>query len=76
MRLFSFFPVRPQEPLAGRQAGIGTWRGLAAAGCRGFVGPVPPPLSMRFVISTNTDRLIDNFKTVNGYFFDYVWFEA
>src|SRR5580700_1877640 len=30
----------------------------ASAGCRGFIGPVPQPLLMRFVTSTNTDRMI------------------
>src|SRR5581483_5271408 len=39
-----------------------------AAGCRGFAGPVPPPLAMRFVISTNADKLIDRLKGVNFFF--------
>src|SRR5258706_16418916 len=30
--------------------------GRAPAGCRGFIGPVPQPLDMRFIVSTNTDR--------------------
>ena len=51
--LFSFF-------LEDSEAGIGTWtpRNAFEAGCRGVSGPVPQPLNMRFVISTNADRLI------------------
>ncbi len=42
-----------------------------AAGCRGFTGPVPPPLAMRFVISTNADSLIHTISHVNVFFFRY-----
>jgi hypothetical protein len=68
-RLFSFFPGDRKNRLRAAELDLAPDAELAAAGCRGFTGPVPPPLSMRFVISTNTDRLIDNFKTVNGEFF-------
>ena len=51
--LFSFFPGTGG-------AGIGTWppRKAFEAGCRGVIGPVPQPLNMRSVISTNADSLI------------------
>ena len=34
-------------PYLSSSVGIGTLRGLRRAGCRGFTGPVPPPLSIR-----------------------------
>src|SRR5580765_8407534 len=37
------------------------------AGCRGVTGPVPQPLNMRFVISTNADRLIFKVNPVNRF---------
>src|SRR5262249_36517513 len=37
------------------------------AGCRGVTGPVPQPLNMRFVISTNADRLISKSDSVNRF---------
>src|SRR5215467_3634737 len=40
----------------------------ASTGCRGFIGPVPQPLLMRFVISTNTDRMIYRAGGVNSFF--------
>src|SRR5215469_8058692 len=44
----------------------------ASTGCRGFIGPVPQPLLMRFVISTNTDRMIYEAGSVNRFF----WFNS
>ena len=40
------FAEAGKKRLACVRAGIGTWRGryCPAAGCRGFIGPVPPPL--------------------------------
>jgi hypothetical protein len=41
------------------------------AGCRGVTGPVPQPLNMRFVLSTNADRLILKQLRVNRFLFDF-----
>src|SRR6516225_1506487 len=38
------------------------------AGCRGVIGPVPQPLAMSTVISTDTDRLIYEAIRVKGHF--------
>jgi hypothetical protein len=38
------------------------------AGCRGVTGPVPQPLNMRSVSSTNADRLMQQLNTVNTFF--------
>jgi hypothetical protein len=50
---FSFFPNHPIR------AGIGTCIEIkTSTGCRGVTGPVPQPLCMRPLVSTDADRLI------------------
>jgi len=38
------------------------------AGCRGVSGPVPQPLNMRSVASTDADKLMPNLIVVNPFF--------
>jgi len=47
----------PKHPF---RAGFGTWslKLRASTGCRGVTGPVPQPLAMSSLISTNADILI------------------
>jgi hypothetical protein len=58
--------------MSGLELAPGRWR-CAPAGCRGFIGPVPQPLFMRFVASTNADRLIHVSQPVNRIFLGGGW---
>jgi hypothetical protein len=50
-------------------AGIGTWalKLRASTGCRGVTGPVPQPLAMSSLVSTNADILISTLKVSNDF---------
>ena len=51
------------------EAGIGTCIEIeTSTGCRGVIGPVPQPLCMRTVVSTDADKLIPNQPDVNSFF--------
>jgi hypothetical protein len=61
VRALLIFPERTRI-----QAGIGTCIKIEiSTGCRGFNGPVPQPLCMRFVASTNADKLGETVVPVN-----------
>lgn len=66
-KVFVRFSFSPNHRI---RAGIGTCIEIeTSTGCRGVIGPVPQPLCMRPLVSTDADRLIYGLAIVKTLFF-------